>query len=129
MNRIDDKKYMALLGLFKPVGVQGMKHVGETPWSLSETRTFTCACGHKRVVDEAALTVNEIKDKDGNVVDRFINVNLGDIKCSKCGSQIYELLTFANRYGLIKPVPTPRKKKAKEAMLPLEGAIDCRGGK
>lgn len=128
MNRIGDKKYMALLNLFKPVGVQGMKHVGETPWSLPETRTFTCACGHKRVLNEAALTVNETKDEKGDVVDRFVNVNLGGVKCEKCGSEVYELLTFANRYGLIKPVRTPRKKKAKDAMLPLEGAIDCRGG-
>lgn len=124
MNRIGDKKYMALLGLFKPIGVMGMKHVGVTPWSLLSTRTFTCACGHQRVLDEAALTVNEIKDDKGNVVDRFVNVNLGGVKCEKCNSEIYELLTFANRYGLIKAAPVPRKKKAEETMLPLEGAID-----
>jgi hypothetical protein len=129
MNRVNDQKYRALLNLLLPVGSSGMKHVGETPWSLPETRTFTCSCGVKRVVPTSALTEEVLRNEKGEEVDRFVNVNIGDTKCTSCGSEIYELLTFCNRYGLIKPVPKPRPKKRKEELLPLSGGIQCGGGR
>ena len=128
MNKINQKKYDALVSLLKPVGPHGMKHVNETPWSLEETRTFTCSCGHKHVIQEAALSLLAIKEADGSESDH-VNVNFGEnTKCIMCGGENYELLSFCARYGLLRKPHTPRKKKQDDAMLPFDGFIVCKGG-
>jgi hypothetical protein len=118
MNIIADKKYRELVRLLIPAGEHAMMNV--SPWSLEKNRTFTCGCGYKHIIPENALTLMETKDKDGNS-DYAVNVKIGsDLVCSQCGRPNYELLTFAHRYGLLRPAPKPRVRKGKgEPALPF----------
>lgn len=124
-NVIGDRKYLALCMLLTPVGASGMKNIGQTPWSMESTRTFTCSCGHKHIVPENALVLgNDDATRD------LVMVNMGvNTKCPKCGGENYELLSFAWRYGLLRASPRPRKPKSKERALPFTGGVQCGGSK
>jgi len=124
MNQIADKRYRELVRLLVPAGPGSMQNV--SPWSLEKNRTFSCPCGHKVVIPESALKLTEVSDEEGNSHD-IVHVNLGkNLNCPGCKKPHYELMSFANRYGLLRATPQPRKKKQKDPELKFTEFIECK---
>jgi len=125
MNKIPEEKYRMLVNLLAPSGKDCMQ-AGVIPWSMEKFRTFTCKCGNKIVLPFESLSLQPQKDDNGNT-HYAVTVAIGkNMKCPKCGGYNYELMSFANRYGLMTSIPQPMKKKGKQPGLQFDGYIACK---